>query len=76
MDWDEDIDALGLRCPLPVLRLRQRLAAMRPGQVARLCASDPMAAIDVPHFCAEGGHAYLGAAEVAGGTAHFVRRGG
>jgi TusA-related sulfurtransferase len=40
---DIEIDAIGLKCPLPVLRLQKRLAALAPGQVARLRASDPMA---------------------------------
>jgi tRNA 2-thiouridine synthesizing protein A len=50
------IDAIGLLCPLPVLRLRKRLLASAPGTVVTLLADDPAAAVDVPHFCAEGGH--------------------
>ena len=56
MDWDDELDARGLLCPLPVLRARRRLEAMPPGQVLRLIADDPAAAVDVPHFCAEAGH--------------------
>lgn len=59
MTWDQDIDAIGLLCPLPVLKARKRLLAMQPGQVLRLVASDPAAVIDVPHFCAEAGHTLL-----------------
>ncbi|WP_338052131.1 sulfurtransferase TusA family protein [Roseicyclus persicicus] len=73
MDWDVEIDAQGLRCPLPVLRLRQRLAVLRAGQVVRLVADDPMAAVDVPHFCAEGGHRLVG--QVAEGAGDGVFRG-
>ena len=75
MEWDIEIDALGLKCPLPVLRLRKRLEAVGPGAVARLLASDPMAAIDVPHFCAEAGHVFLGEEELARGVAYLVRKG-
>jgi tRNA 2-thiouridine synthesizing protein A len=72
----EEIDARGLRCPLPVLRLRKRLAEAAPGARVALLADDPMAAIDVPHFCAEAGHRYLGE-EADGGAAVFrVRKGG
>lgn len=56
MDWDEVADCEGLLCPLPVLRARKRLLAMRPGAVLCLRATDPMAAVDLPHFCAETGH--------------------
>ncbi|MDM7256200.1 MAG: sulfurtransferase TusA family protein, partial [Paracoccus sp. (in: a-proteobacteria)] len=55
----EDIDALDLICPLPVLRLRKRLQDLPAGATVRLLASDPAAVIDVPHFCAEGGHNLL-----------------
>lgn len=73
--WNIEIDALGLLCPLPVLRLRKRLAALDAGQVARLIADDPAAQIDVPHFCAETGHVLLETQDVAGGGhAYLVRK--
>ena len=53
------IDARGLLCPLPVLRARKALAGMAPGAVLEIAADDPMAAIDMPHFCAEAGHVLL-----------------
>ena len=55
MDWDHEIDARGLLCPLPVLKARKRLLAMAPGQVLRLVASDPASVVDVPHFCSQSG---------------------
>lgn len=76
MDWDDEIDATGLLCPLPVLKARKRLLALPVGGVLRLLADDPAAAIDVPHFCAEQGHAIL--AETRLGTharAWLLRRG-
>lgn len=75
MDYDVDLDCEGLLCPLPVLRARKRLMAMAPGAVLRLRATDGMAAVDLPHFCAQAGHDYLGAAPVGAATAHFLRRG-
>ena len=76
MHSDEDVDAVGLKCPLPVLRARKRLVPLAPGAVLRLAATDPAAVVDVPHFCAEAGHAYLGAEEGEGVTYHFIRKGG
>jgi len=55
-DWDQELDAAGLLCPLPVLKARKRLSKMVSGQVLRVSADDPAAVIDVPHFCAEAGH--------------------
>ncbi len=72
MTADLTIDALGLLCPLPVLRLAKRIRDLAPGQVACLIADDPAAAIDVPHFCTEQGHRFLGDEPVNGGTAYFI----
>lgn len=55
-----EIDATGLTCPLPVLRLQKCLRDLAAGARVTLLASDPMAAIDVPHFCQEQGHALIG----------------
>lgn len=75
MDYDLDLDCEGLLCPLPVLRARKRLIGMAPGQVLRLRATDAMAAIDLPHFCAQAGHDYLGSEACGTAQAHFLRRG-
>ena len=75
MDYDVDLDCEGLLCPLPVLRARKRLIALPPGTVLRVRATDGMAAVDLPHFCAQAGHAYLGAQPAGAATAHFLRRG-
>lgn len=61
MTIEEEIDALGLLCPLPVLRLRKRLEALPKGAKVALLADDPAAFVDVPHFCAEAGHGFDGA---------------
>jgi tRNA 2-thiouridine synthesizing protein A len=66
MSWDEEVDCEGLLCPLPVLRARKRLLAMAPGAVLRVRATDPMAAIDLPHFCTEAGPSLLRARDWAG----------
>jgi len=75
MDWDEEIDAAGLLCPLPVLKARKRLLSMRPGAVLRLLATDPAAIVDVPHFCAEAGHEFLGTTSDGATQAYLIRRG-
>lgn len=75
MEFDAEIDCEGLLCPLPVLRARKLLATMAPGAVLRVRATDAMAAVDLPHFCAGAGHDYLGATALGPATAHFIRRG-
>lgn len=75
MDWDVEIDCIGLLCPLPVLRAQKALRAMRSGQVLRVLATDAMAAIDLPHFCAETGHEFLQGENLREGSAkeYFIR---
>lgn len=73
--WDAEADCEGLLCPLPVLRARKRLMAMAPGTVLRVRATDPMAAVDLPHFCAGAGHEFLGATTEGGVAIYLIRRG-
>ena len=53
------IDARGLNCPLPVLRLRKRLQELGAGARVDLLTTDPAALRDVPAFCEAQGHAVL-----------------
>ncbi|MCX7288434.1 MAG: sulfurtransferase TusA family protein [Rhodobacterales bacterium] len=73
-DWDDMVDCEGLLCPLPVLRARKRLLLLAPGTVLCVRATDPMALIDLPHFCGEGGHSYLEARSDGPVTLHLIRR--
>lgn len=53
---NEVIDARGLKCPLPVLKMEKRLAALPPGATLIVLATDPMARIDIPLHCRQQGH--------------------
>lgn len=52
-------DLKGLKCPLPVLRAKKRLAGMHPGSRLWLETTDPLASIDIPAFCSDEGHALI-----------------
>ncbi|MGP3695690.1 sulfurtransferase TusA family protein [Rhodobacter sp. NSM] len=75
MEFDEDLDCEGLICPLPVLRARKRLMAMEPGRLLRVTATDPMAVIDLPHFCAGAGHEILSCTRTEARSVWLIRRG-
>lgn len=51
------IDARGLKCPLPVLKLEKALSGMPPGAEILVLADDPVARIDIPLLCRKHGHA-------------------
>ena len=53
----ETIDARGLKCPLPVLKMEKRLATLPAGATLTVLATDPMARIDIPLYCRQHGHA-------------------
>jgi len=53
---DAELDATGLKCPLPVLKARKRLQPLAAGQTLAVLTDDPAAIVDMPHFCAENGH--------------------
>ncbi|MQY41302.1 preprotein translocase subunit TatB [Epibacterium sp. SM1969] len=68
------LDALGLLCPLPVLKARKRLKSLAPGAVLTVLADDPAAIVDIPHFCAEAGHDYLGLEECDTHQSYRIRK--
>lgn len=63
MEWRDELDATGLLCPLPVLKIRKRLQGLAVGEVLRALTDDPAALVDVPHFCTEQGHEIVEATE-------------
>ena len=69
-----EIDARGLLCPLPVLKLAKRMKSLAPGGQARLLADDPAAVVDVPHYCSESGHELVEVCEGGSHQAYLVRK--
>jgi len=57
----EVVDARGLRCPLPVIRLAARARELGPGAVVTVLATDPAAQHDVPAWARMRGHAMMDA---------------
>ncbi|AEG44578.1 sulfurtransferase TusA family protein [Isoptericola variabilis] len=54
------VDARGLRCPLPVIRLAARARELPPGTLVTVLATDPAARHDVPAWARMRGHAMAG----------------
>lgn len=73
---EAEIDARGLKCPLPVLKAHKRLSAMKPGARLRLIADDNAALVDVPFYCREQGHQLLdNRRDFAGALIFLLERG-
>lgn len=59
MEFDKDLDARGLNCPLPILRTKKALADMTTGQVLRVVTTDPGAVKDFQAFAKQTGNELL-----------------
>lgn len=68
------LDALGLLCPLPVLKARKRLKSLEKGAVLTVLADDPAAIVDIPHFCVESGHELLRQADADTHQIYEIRK--
>ena len=45
------INTTGLRCPLPLLKVQKNINSLRKNREALIITDDPMAEIDLKHFC-------------------------
>lgn len=70
------LDARGLKCPLPVLKARKRLAAMRAGEILTVLADDPVAPLDLEHLAQQDGHALLEMRQAENHTIARLQKGG
>lgn len=59
MNFDKDLDARGLNCPLPILRTKKALGELQSGQVLRIVATDPGSVKDFAAFCRQTGNELL-----------------
>ena len=73
---NKQLDARGLTCPLPVLKLRKALKDMQAGQTIEMLATDPGALEDVPQFCQVAGCELLETATDDANIHRFVIRKG
>jgi tRNA 2-thiouridine synthesizing protein A len=63
MNFDKELDARGLNCPLPILRAKKALADMQSGQVLRITSTDPGSVKDFAAFAKQTGNELLSSAE-------------
>ncbi len=68
---DTILDLKGLKCPLPVLKTRKALSRVESGTRITVQTTDPMAFLDIPHFCNEDGHT-LESSEKDGDNGRFT----
>lgn len=65
-EFDQELDASGLNCPLPILRTKKALAGLQAGQILRIIATDPGSVKDFEAFAKQTGNELLESREQAG----------
>ena len=74
MNFDKDLDARGLNCPLPILKAKKALTDMGSGQVLRIIATDPGSVKDFEAFCKQTGNPLLSQTATAGEFTFFLQK--
>jgi cysteine desulfurase len=68
------VDALGKKCPIPVIELAKVFDQVPVGAVVTVLSDDEAASLDIPAWCAMRSQSYLGPRPAPRGTAYRVRR--
>ena len=74
MQFDKELDARGLNCPLPILRTKKALTNMVSGQVLRIMATDPGAVNDFQAFSRQTGNALISSDSIDDAFVFFMKK--
>ena len=74
MNFDKELDARGLNCPLPILKTKKSLADMAPGQVLKVVATDSGSVKDMQAFANQTGNALVSQSEEKGEFIFFMQK--
>ena len=74
MNFDKELDARGLNCPLPILRTKKSLSDMQSGHVLKVLATDPGSVKDFQAFCKQTGNELLAHSQAGKDYTFFMKR--
>lgn len=74
MNFDKELDARGLNCPLPILKTKKSLAELESGQILKVCSTDPGSIKDMQAFAKQTGNELLSTAENNGEFVFLMRK--
>ena len=72
--FNAEVDAIGMNCPLPILRTKKALATMHTGEVLKVKATDAGAAHDFPAFAKQTGNELLATTQEGNVLIFFLKR--
>jgi len=74
MHYDHEVDATGLKCPLPILRCKKGLNEIQSEQILKIIATDPGSKKDFDAFCRQTGHELLLLQDENGVITFFIKK--
>jgi len=73
-NFDQELDASGLNCPLPILRAKKALTGMQSGKILRIVATDPGSVKDFEAFAKQTGNQLLESGEEGGKFVFLLKK--
>lgn len=74
MNFDKELDARGLNCPMPILRTKKSLAELTAGQVLKVVSTDPGSVKDMQAFANQTGNELISTSESSGEYVFLMRK--
>jgi len=74
MNFDKELNARGLSCPLPIVKTKKALADMTTGQVLKVISTDVGSIKDMQAFADQTGHTLVSTAEENGEFIFFMKK--
>ena len=74
MEFDKELDAKKLNCPLPILRCKKGLSEIEAGHTLKIMATDPGAVKDFQAFCKQTGHELLQLDDADGVLTFYIKK--
>jgi tRNA 2-thiouridine synthesizing protein A len=74
-EFNSELDARGLNCPLPILRAKKTMNGMNSGEILKIVATDPGSVKDFEAFCRQSGDELLDTQEADGEYTYMIKKG-
>mgnify|MGYP006109886629 CR=1 FL=1 len=72
--YDYEIDAIGLKCPMPILKCKKGLNSLKINQILRIKTTDKSAKKDFEAFCKNTGHDLISYSEEKGVSTFYIKK--
>lgn len=72
-EFDAELDASNMACPLPIIKAKKAVSALSAGQVIKITATDPGSVKDFAAFCSQTGNELMSSAESDGVYTYLIK---